>query len=298
MSKQFESQKNAKAGTYTGLVVGLLLLVFFIVSWTIPTIPPPPIDQGIEVNLGNSDKGLGDIAPQVPGEPSAAEKEVKTPPKTTAVKAEPVKAVETDDNDKEAPPVVVHKPAVSTPKALNIPKKENTNPVKSVRPKPEVIENPKPEPPKPAAVYKGGNGSGPGGNNADSYNKSRNQGIAGGSGDQGKINGNPNSKNYNGNGGTGTSGVFISKGLSGRKISKMPSFEDDFNENAKIAVDVRVDKAGSVIGASYQARGSTTSDASLREIALRKAKQIKFSSTADGAEEQVGTIIFNFRLKS
>jgi len=100
MSNQFESQKNARAGTFTGLVIGLLILVFFIVSWTIPTIPPPPIDQGIEVNLGNSDQGLGDIAPQIPGEPSAAEKEVKAPPKTVAVKAEPVKAVETDDNDR------------------------------------------------------------------------------------------------------------------------------------------------------------------------------------------------------
>jgi hypothetical protein len=296
MSNQFESQKNARAGTFTGLVIGLLILVFFIVSWTIPTIPPPPIDQGIEVNLGNSDQGLGDIAPQIPGEPSAAEKEVKAPPKTVAVKAEPVKAVETDDNDKEAPPVVVHKPAVSTPKALNIPKKENTNPVKSVHPKPEVVESP-PAPKQAAAVYKGGNGSGPGGNNADSYNKSRNQGVAGGTGDQGKINGNPNSNNYNGNGGTGNSGVTI-KGLNGRKISHLPSFEDDFNENNKIAVDVTVNKAGSVISATYQPRGSTTSEANLRDIALRKARQIKFSSAPNGAEEQTGTIIFIFKLKS
>lgn len=298
MSAQFESQKNARAGTFTGIVIGLLILVFFMVSWTIPTILPPPMDQGIEVNLGNSDQGLGDIAPQIPGPPSSAEKEVNTPPKATALKAEPVKAVETDDNDKEAPPVVVHKPVVSTPKALSIPKKENTNPVKSVRPKPEIVENPSPAPPKPVAVYKGGNGTGAGGNNADSWNNSRNQGIAGGKGDQGKINGNPNSANYDGNGGTGKSGVFISKGLSGRKIARLPSFEDDFNENAKVAVDVKVDKSGAVIGATYQPRGSTTSDSNLREIALRKARQIKFSSTTDGADEQVGTIIFNFRLKS
>ena len=298
MNSQFESQKNAKAGTFTGVVIGLLVLVFFIVSWTIPTIPPPPIDQGIEVNLGNSDQGLGDIAPQIPGEPSRSVKEVNSPPKTTAVKAVAVKAVETDDNDKEAPPVVVHKPAVSTPKALDIPKKENTNPVKTVVPKPKVIENHKHETPKAVAVYKGGNGTGAGGNNADTWNGAKNQGVAGGKGDQGKINGNPNSNNYDGNGGTGHSGVSISKGLSGRRISRLPSFEDDFNENAKVAVDVKVDKAGSVISATYQPRGSTTSDAGLREIALRKARQIKFSSATDGVDEQVGTIIFNFRLKS
>ena len=293
MSNQFESQKNARAGTFTGLVIGLLILVFFIVSWTIPTIPPPPIDQGIEVNLGNSDQGLGDIAPQIPGEPSAAEKEVKAPPKTVAVKAEPVKAVETDDNDKEAPPVVVHKPAVSTPKALNIPKKENTNPVKSVHPKPEVVESP-PAPKQAAAVYKGGNGSGPGGNNADSYNKSRNQGVAGGTGDQGKINGNPNSNNYNGNGGTGNSGVFISKGLSGRRISRLPSFEDDFNENGTVAMYLEVSESGKVLSAKFNQGGSNTSSAKLIRIAERTAFELKFPPSPQG---QRGVYRFVFKLR-
>ena len=29
-------------------------------SWTLPVIPPPPVDTGVEVNLGNSDQGFGD----------------------------------------------------------------------------------------------------------------------------------------------------------------------------------------------------------------------------------------------
>lgn len=74
----------------------------------------------------------------------------------------------------------------------------------------------------------------------------------------------------------------------------MPSFEDDFNENAKIAVDIKVDAGGTVVEASFQPRGSTTSDPSLRAIALRKARQVKFN----GGEESGGTIIFNFRIKN
>ncbi len=76
---------------------------------------------------------------------------------------------------------------------------------------------------------------------------------------------------------------------------RTPSFEDDFNENAKIAVDVHVDASGNVISAEYQPRGSTTSDPNLKAIAIRKAKQVKFNSSEN---ESSGTIQFNFKLKS
>ncbi|TAH00655.1 MAG: hypothetical protein EAZ17_06170 [Sphingobacteriales bacterium] len=144
-------------------------------------------------------------------------------------------------------------------------------------------------------TYKGGTASGTGGNDADNWNNSRSQGIAGGKGDQGKPGGNPDSDSYTGSGGTGKSGVSISKGLQGRRISKLPSFQDDFNDNAKVAVDIKVDGAGNVTSATFQPKNSTTSDASMKSIALQKARQIKFSSSANG-EESRGTIIFNFRV--
>jgi hypothetical protein len=48
-----ENQKNAKAGTYTGIVCGSLLLLFFIVSWSIPVPQQPQEELGMEVNLVN-----------------------------------------------------------------------------------------------------------------------------------------------------------------------------------------------------------------------------------------------------
>src|SRR5262249_38359878 len=138
------------------------------------------------------------------------------------------------------------------------------------------VSNPIPAPPKPKAIFKGVSGTGTGGNEAESYKKGGNQGIAGGIGDQGKPGGDPNSTNYEGNGGSGKSGVSISRGLSGRHITTFPSFEDDFNQNAHIAVDIRVDASGKVISAAYQPYGSNASAANLKEIALRKAMQLKF----------------------
>jgi len=253
------------------------------------------MEEGMEVNLGNSDEGLGETAPMRPGPPSAEEVETNTPPKTMVTPAEDAKETETDDNDKEAPPAVVPRPAVKKPDAKEPPKKENAIPVKTPRPGPAIVDNPTPPTPRPKATYTGGNNSGTGGNDADSWNQSNNQGIAGGKGDQGKPNGRPDSDSYTGSGGSGRSGVTISKGLQGRRAVRLPSFQDEFSENAKIAVDIRVDAAGNVTGAAFQPRGSTSADASLRSIALQKARQIKFNASADG-EESIGTIIFNFRV--
>ncbi len=285
----FESQKNMKASAYTlAICIALVLLLLFI-SWTLPVPPPVPDDQGIEVNLGNSDKGLGTDQPYLPGKPSAEDRQKYTPPKAAAVEKEAVKDVETNDNDKEEAPVV-KKPPITKPDATKIEQKDITPKVVKVT---KPAENPAPVKPKPKAVFNGVSGTGNGGNDADSYKPGGNQGIAGGHGDQGQPGGNPNSNNYIGNGGTGHSGVSISKGLQGRKIVGTPSFTDDFNENAKVAVDVHVDGSGNVTSAEFNLRGSTTSESSMKEIALRKAKQVKFNA---GGDESVGTIIFNFKV--
>ena len=61
-----------------------------------------------------------------------------------------------------------------------------------------------------------------------------------------------------------------------------------------MAVDIRVDDNGNVTSATFQPRGSTTGNANLKAIAIRKAKQLKLS---EGDSESLGTVIFNFRLK-
>ena len=289
MADHFESQKNWKASGYTAIICAVLLCLFFIISWTRPIDLPPVVEEGIEVNLGNSDKGLGNDQPYLPGQPSAEEKQKYTPPRQAVVEKEPVKDVETDDNNKEDAPVVKKAP-VTKPKATKIPDKEIVKTAAKPVKQPETT--PTPPKPHPKAVFHGVNGTGTGGNGADDYKPGGNQGIAGGRGDQGAPGGDPNSTNYTG-GGHGNSGVAISRGLSGRHITGTPAFTDDFNENAKVAVDVHVDANGNVTEADYQPRGSTTSDANMKAIAKRKALQVKFNS---GSDESVGTLIFNFKV--
>ena len=277
--QQFETSKNARAAGYTVAVTAGIILIFFLLSWTLPQLPPEPLNEGVEVNLGNSDQGLGTEAPLIPGEPSDAKQTNSDPPPTTPQTAETQQEV-LPNNDENATPVnTAPKPEKKTPKAV-------ANVVTKPK-KPKEVINPKPVPPKPKAVYGGGTKPGSGGNNPDSYNKSNNQGVAGGKGDQGKPNGNPNSDSYTGDGGHGTSGVSITSGLSGRKMGSF-HFEDSYKYGGVVSVNVTVDENGKVISATL-ALASPFDD--INQIALRRARQVTFSK---GAETQTGTIKIKF----
>lgn len=289
--KAFEARKNRLASLYTFLITLSLFLLFFLVSWTLPFNPPLPVEEGLEVNLGNSDQGLGNDQPYLPGDPAAKDQPKYTPPKAPAAVKEALKSVETDDQNPDKDVPVVKQPPVTKPEATKIPDKDLA--IKTPRKTKAIVTDPTPKPPRPKAVFQGVNGTGNGGNDADHYKPGGNQGIAGGRGDQGAPGGDPNSTNYKG-GGNG-SGVAILRGLQGRSWRSLPSFTDEFNDNAKVAVDIHVDASGNVVSADYQPRGSTTADASMKAIALRKARQIKFNT---GSDESVGTLIFNFKLKN
>jgi len=293
MNKEFEAKKNIKASGYTTIVCLLLLVIFLFVKWTLPVIPEPPVEEGIEVNLGNSDQGSGDEQPLLPGKPSPADQQDYTPPKASVAMNNDVKDIETDDKDEEVPSIV--KPPVTKPNATKIPDKEV---VKKTVNNPQPVSNPVPTAPKPKAVFRGVNGTGTGGNEADTYKKGGNQGVAGGTGDQGRPAGNPTSGNYSGGGGKGNSGVTIARGLQGRYFTKVYSYEGDFNENAKVAVDVKVDKSGSVLSASYQPRGSTTSEAYFKDKAVEIVRKSRLNANPDGPDEQAGTVTVNFRVKN
>lgn len=289
MAVSFEREKNLKASVYTAAICALLFLFLFFMQWALPQIPAPDYGEGIEVNLGNSETGLGNVPPQVPGEASAQSETQSSPPLEQAA-GSPAKVQADAYDDGDAPAISKTKPEKHSITAENLHKTE----------KKVVNTPPVPKPPKPKAVFKGGTSTQTSGNQADSYNNVRDQGIAGGKGDQGKPNGNPVSDSYTGNapsgngGAGGTGGVSIRSGLEGRRIVKLPSFQDDFNENAKVAVDITVDAAGNVIMAIVNQRGTTTANQHILDIALRKARSLKLNSAA---AQQTGTLVFNFRVR-
>lgn len=284
----FEQEKNLKAGAFTAAVCLIIALLLVFVTWQLPQITPPdpPLEmQGIEVNIGTGETGFGTDQPLLPGDPAPAV--TSAPAQTVTDNTASDNAADDDASDVAVAKTTTPKPVVKTP----------VEEVKRSTVATKPVTNPTPAPPKPKAVFNGKTApgaNGTGGNGADSYYKGSNQGIAGGKGDQGKPGGVPNSDSYTGNG-KGNGGVAIRSGLDGRRISRVPSFEDEFNENAKVAVDVVVNASGAVTSATVNPRGTTTTNNNIRQIALRKARQLKFNAADD--EEQKGTLIFDFKLK-
>ena len=230
----FEQQKNIKAGGYTAAIAGALLFLLLLIGWKIPRIEEPQLDQGIEVNLGNSDFGSGNIEPTSPGEPAPqlAEQLAATPPALRPVAEESNE--EPDETDKE--------PAITKPvekqKAVI---KPNNNPPR-IKPI-ETKAAPAPPQPKPKAqMGQNSGGKGPGGNNQDAFNGVKDQGITGGKGNQGKSNGNPNSDSYTGNEGSGKGGIKVVKG--NRTVVRATRLEGEFTRSATLYVDVKVDENG------------------------------------------------------
>ncbi len=160
MDKKEKADKGvAIVGTIA--VHALVLLVLFLMAFRTPL--PLPGEEGVEVDLGMMDQGMGNIQPEKPAIPMAAQpKQEQSQTKEDIV----------TQNDEEAP-------AIEKPKTTK-PKQEKP----AEEPKPQVNSR---------AIYKGSNNPQAGGS----------EGITGQPGDQGKPNGLAGVRKYDGNGGKG-----------------------------------------------------------------------------------------------
>jgi hypothetical protein len=270
------THKNQKAALITLIVHALLLFIFFLFSFKTPEKPPIEVEEGIEVNLGNSDIGFGDVQPLQPGDPAPAEESTaSTPPPPTAEEVDETEKEITERNDADAPEM--NKPAEKTEPKKN-PLAEKKVIAKNNTPTPSVImPQPKNTTPKPKAVFTGGTGTG--GNGADDYNNSRNQGTAGGNGDQGKPGGNPNSDSYTGNGGNGSGGPRVVSG--NRKIVKAYSFQGDLDK-ATIYAIIKVSSDGKGSFVDF-AKNSTTRNAAYKQAIINYLPKIQFNSSSEAS---------------
>lgn len=278
---EFERQKKRKAALITGGVAGALLLLSILLKWSLPTVPPPVQEEYIEINIGSGDEGFGSDQPLLPGDPAPAQQVAYTPPQTAPSNTDDARDVATDDNTPDA--VAVTKPVNPKPNATRI--DAENKPVKATPAAEPVAATP--APPKPKAVLGrtvGGNGNG--GNGAETYQRGGSEGIAGGTGDQGRPGGSPNGRDY-----TGTPKNF------GMRVLNIPSqsFEDDFNQNAKIAVEVTADANGKITSAVLTPKGSSgTATSEMKNTALRLARQLKLGSSDGG---QKGIVVFDFKVR-
>ena len=253
-----EQKNRLISGAITFLCMALLVVVCLSFGYDPPD--PPIPEEGVEVNLGNSDYGLGNNPMPEASEASSAPR-----PRTAT------EQVSTQSTEASAP--IYSSPKPSTAKT------DNATPTTT-----------QPEPPKEPEINKNALFNGSRGNK----NKNANSGSEGntyGKGNMGKEGGDPNSSRYDGAPGHGGTGFS----LTGRSARALPSPQTSTNKEGKVVVKIWVDRDGNVTQTSAPEKGSTLTDAGLVSQAKDAAKKAKFSPKDDAPEVQTGTITYVFR---
>jgi hypothetical protein len=289
MSASFEAKKNTQASMITAGFAGLLFLLMFFWTWTIPGIIPPPPDEGIMVELNLPEEppieikqvgggGGGGNPVQAIGEKGTA----SAPPQPGTL--EDAKDIAEDPDEKVSPPIL--RPDNPKPTATKI--NENKSVVKT-EPKPDPLP---PAPQKPKAVLgKTTTGNKSGGGAAEDYDRAGGTGTGSGVGN-GSGSGGGSGTGVGGGHGSGTgSGVGPRVTRGDRRIVSSYSFEGDLAK-ATIYADIKVSPDG--VG-SFQnfARGSSSTSSSYKNAIVQYLRNIKFNKSD---HESTVTVQFNFRV--
>lgn len=252
-----QEQKNKIiSGTITALFLGIIVVICLAFGYDPPD--PPIPEEGVEVNLGNSDFGSGDNPMPDPSPASSAPQPASAAEQVSTQKTESTTPIPTSD-----------KP--STAKTTN----ETPTTTQPEKPKDPEINT--------KALF----------NKSNSAKKNNNGGSEGktyGSGNQGKEGGDPNSSRYDGTPGKGGTGFS----LTGRSAKALPTPTGNTQKQGKVVVKIWVDRNGNVTQTSAPEKGSTISDAALVNQAKTAAMKAKFSAKEDAPEMQTGTITYVF----
>ncbi len=277
------SEKNNRfkgvAGTIGFHLLALLALLYFALSTPLPL----PGEEGVEVNLGSSEQGMGHVQEQSP--PPIQTPPPALPPPQTDPEPEPEEELITQDTE-EAPAIEEEEIEDKDDKKQEeeVIKADETT-VEEIVQETEKEPEPQPEPPKvnERALYKG---------NSNTDGDGSNEGITGQAGDQGKENGTPDATNYEGSGGLGDEGVGYDLGGRGAKHLPKPAYDSE--EQGKVVVEIKVDRTGKVVSAMAGFKGTTISDLRLRRLAEEAALRSVFAPDPNAPDRQKGTITYNF----
>jgi outer membrane biosynthesis protein TonB len=263
-----EDKNNYKGIAGTVIFHGLLLVLFLFFGFKTPL--PLPAEQGIAINFGTSDDGMGDVQPDQAADSQDQNDEPAASTSSSSSSSE--KNVATQETE-EAPAL---RP-VTKPSQRPKPVTESTKPAET------PVEDPKPKV-NPRALYQRVGAGSTGGS----------QGETGNPGDQGKVNGSKDT-NRQGDGSTGGLTGSPDFSMAGRTLTQKPTISDQSQTEGKIIVTVVVNSRGEVLSAKAGARGTTLSNSSIQRKCEDAALRARFSPS--DREEQTGTITFIFKLQ-
>lgn len=249
-------EKNSRAGvigTISFHAVLLLLFLFFGMAYPDPL---PERNDGIIINFGTSDDGMGD-------------KQEETPTKTS-----PQNITETTSNTPSSQEHIVTQNNTET---VNVSANENTNTNENTIEEPKIDEN----------LANALNAL----NNAK--NNSSNEGETNKAGDQGDINGDPNSTNHTG-GGNGNGIRFSLRGRSLLRVKKPKNpTQEDGNVVVEIIVDKYGKVVKATPGARGSTTTNPVLYKMAKEAALKAKFNIKTTAAEEQKGQMTFVFILN-----
>lgn len=295
-----------RTGLIGTLVTHGVILIFLLYS-VILNSNPILLDEGILVNFGDSETGLG-LEEPAPGErepsikpiESASEKIVAPPASTKKVSSEADDPIVTQDLEKTVAVKTTTKKNVTEkvidPEKQRLAEEERLQKAELVRQQKEeqrLLAVAAAEQRKIGEINSRAKNVFGGGGKGSPDSKSTSQGVTFGSGNQGVPQGSANAERYGPGGGIGD-GVSFS--LDGRTAQLLPKPDFIGNEDGKVVVLVTVDKSGRVTKADPGVKGSNTANPALLAAAKKAALEARFNVDGNASSFQRGTITYRFVL--
>jgi len=301
--RYISEHKTGLIGTLVTHGVILIFLLFSVIINSNPTL----LDEGILVNFGDSETGLG-LEEPAPGErepsikpiESASEKIVLPPASTKKVSSEADDPIVTQDLEKTVAVKTTTTKKVTEkvidPEKQRLAEEERLQKAELVRQQKEeqrLLAEAAAEQRKIGEINSRAKNVFGGGGKGSPDSKSTSQGITYGTGNQGVPQGSANAERYGPGGGIGD-GVSFS--LDGRTAQLLPKPDFIGNEDGKVVVLVTVDKSGRVTKADPGVKGSNTTNPALLAAAKKAALEARFNVDGNASSFQRGTITYRFVL--
>ena len=287
--RRFPSERG-KGILGTTLIHVVLFAFLILVGFSVPK--PPELEEGILVNFGTDETGLGMIEPS----PPTIQEQTSPPPSDAAIKADEEPLL--TQNTEEAPEVKKVDPEAEKKKLEKIEadrKQREQLEVERIRKEQEEIERKRIEAEQKRQSDIMNRTKNALANSKNAGTSSTGEGITGGPGNKGATTGSVDSKVRGEGSGLGDKG--ISYDLQGRGFQALPPPKYDYQGEGRVVVEVSVDRLGKVIQAIPGTKGSTTLDEYLLKVAKDAALEARFEVKPDAPNVQKGTITYNFILK-
>ena len=295
-----DTRHKKKSFTLTTVLLSALILLLFYIGLTYFD---PPLENGITVNFGTMEFGMGNDQPLEPlrkqqpepedvVEEEAAEAaepvtEPEVPEEATQTDA-PTEKVLTQDNEES---ILIKQQEEAKRKAEEAARKAREEAERLEREKQaaeEAARRAQEAKKQQLDALMGGL------NNADGTAEGS-EGDDNQAGDKGQPGGDPYAATYYGGPGSGSGNGGY--GLGGRTLVSKGKVEDNcVNEAGTVVVEIKVNRNGEVVSVRPGVKHSTTTSPCLLAAAGRAAKNYRWSKNPDAYELQVGFVVIDFKL--